>query len=428
MKMNKNELLDLTIYSKTLSNGLEIYIVPKKDSKTTYATFTTNYGSNIIEFVPKNQDNFIKVPSGIAHFLEHKMFEQEDGTDPFTFFSNNGCDANANTTYYKTTYLFSGANKVEENLEFLIDYVQAPYFTDENVEKEKGIITQEIRMYLDDPISRLYEQSIANSFSKHPIRIPVIGDEKNINSITKENLYDCYNTFYQPSNMVLVVTGNVDPDKIIKLVEENQKKKDYSEKSEIKIKTYDEPDKVNKKNEVLKMNVNIPKISVNYKINYQRIKKYSKREILNYLNLFFYIKFDNVSDFTSQMKNEEFITDPFGLIYVDTDKHILYMIMNDSNKPQLLIDNIKDTMQKFDITPEMFERKKKVLKSGQIYMSDNIFGINHKIISSHIKYGEVFNDDIDFIDGLTFKDFKDCIKQMKFNEASSVTIDSKDKN
>lgn len=425
MKASKNELLDLTIYSKTLDNGLQVYIVPKKDSKTTYATFTTNYGSNIIEFIPKDKDDFIKVPSGIAHFLEHKMFEQEDGTDPFTFFGNNGCDANANTTYYKTTYLFSGANKVEENLEFLLDYVQAPYFTDDNVEKEKGIITQEIRMYLDDPISRLYEQSIANSFVKHPIRIPVIGDEKNINSITKENLYDCYNTFYHPSNMLLVITGNVNPDKIINIIEENQCKKEYSKQNKITIKIYDEPDKVNKKSEVLKMNVNIPKIAVNYKINYQKLKKYSKREILNYLNLFFNIKFDNVSDFTSQMKNDGFITDPFGLVSVDTDRHILYMILNDTNKPKLLIDNIKEEMQKFNITAEAFERKKKVLKSGYIYMSDNIFGINHKIISSQLKYGEVFNDDITFIDSLNFKDFKDFIKQIKFNEVTDITIDCK---
>lgn len=428
MQTNRNELLDLTIYSKTLKNGLKVYIVPKKDSKTTYATFTTNYGSNIIEFIPKGQNDFIKVPTGIAHFLEHKMFEQEDGTDPFTFFGNNGCDANANTNYYKTTYLFSGANKIEENLEFLIDYVQSPYFTDENVDKEKGIITQEIRMYLDDPISRLYEKSIANSFNKHPIKIPVIGDEKNINTITKENLYDCYNTFYHPSNMILVITGNVDSDKTIKVIEENQAKKDYTAKDEFKIKFYDEPDKVAKKSETLKMNVNIPKIAVNYKVNYSKIKKYSKREIFNYINLYFNIKFDNVSDFTSKMKNEGFITDPFGVVHVDTDKHFLIMILNDTNKPKVLIDKIKEEMQQFNVTPEAFERKKKVLKSGQIYMSDNIFSVNHKIINNQIKYGEVFNDDLDFADSLNFKDFKDCIKQIKFTEVSDVTVESKDKN
>ncbi len=426
MKENKNELLDLTIYSKTLNNGLNVYIIPKKDSKTTYVTFTTNFGSNVIEFVPKDKKDFIKVPTGIAHFLEHKMFEQEDGTDPFTFFGNNGCDANANTNYYKTTYLFSGANKIEDNLEFLIDYVQSPYYTDDNVEKEKGIITQEIRMYLDDPISRLYEKSIANAFIKHPIRIPVIGDEKNINAITKEDLYDCYNTFYHPSNMILVITGNADPDKLIKIIEDNQNKKDFGKNKEIKIKTYDEPDKVSKKSETIKMNVNIPKIAVNYKINYKKIKKYSKREILNYLSLFFDVKFSSVSNFNEKMKNEGLITDDFGVTFVETDNHVLFMILNDTNNPKNLIDNIKDEMTKFNVSEEDFNRKKKVLKSGQIYMSDNIFGVNHKIINNFIKYNEVFNNDLEFIYNLNFEDFKDCIKQIKFNEVTDFTIDCKD--
>ena len=426
MKENKNELLGLTIYSKTLDNGLNVYIVPKNDSKTTYATFTTNFGSNIIDFIPKGKKDFIKVPTGIAHFLEHKMFEQEDGIDPFTFFGNNGCDANANTNYYKTTYLFSGANKIEDNLEFLIDYVQSPYFTDENVEKEKGIITQEIRMYKDDPISQLYEKSIANAFIKHPIRIPVIGDEKNIKSISKEDLYNCYNTFYHPSNMILVITGNANPDKLIKIIEDNQKKKTFEPKKEIKIKIYDEPDKVGKKSETIKMNVNIPKIAVNYKINYQKIKKYSKREILNYLNLFFNIKFGSVSNFNDRIKQEALITDDFGVTFVDTDKHILYMILNDTNDPKTLIESIKDEMTKFNVTEEEFNRKKKVLKSSQIYMSDNIFGVNHKIINNFIKYHEVFNDDLDFIDSLNFESFKECIKQIKFSEVTDLTIVSND--
>ena len=426
MKVNKNELLDLNIYSKTLENGLNVYIVPKKDIKTTYATFTTNFGSNVIEFIPNDKKDYIKVPTGIAHFLEHKMFEQEDGVDPFNFFGNNGCDANANTNYYKTTYLFSGANKLEDNLEYLIDYVQAPYFTDENVEKEKGIITQEIRMYMDDPISRLYEKTIYNAFVKHPIKIPVIVDEENINKITKEDLYECYNTFYHPSNMILVITGNVDPEKIIKIIEDNQNKKDYSKKPNIKIKTYDEPDKLEKNSETIKMNVNIPKIAVSYKINYSKIKKYSKREILNYLNLFFSIKFSSVSNFNDSLKKKQLITDNFGTTFVETDKHVLYMVLNDTSNPKELIKEIKKEMTNLEIDEEDFNRKKKVLKSGQIFMSDNIFGINHKIINNFIKYQEVFNDDLDFIDNLNYKDFKDCIKQMSFKEVGDLTIDCND--
>ena len=136
--------LDLNLFYEKLDNGLEVYVIPKENCNNVYATFSTKYGSNIIEFVPIGEKKMIKVPLGIAHFLEHKLFEQKDGIDPFTFYSERGADANANTNQKKTTYLFSGSNFILENLNYLLDYVQEPYFTDKNVEKEKGIITQEI--------------------------------------------------------------------------------------------------------------------------------------------------------------------------------------------------------------------------------------------------------------------------------------------
>ena len=131
--MNKVEVnnLDLTLYSEKLENGLSIFIVPKKNCNNIYVTFTTNYGSVQNEFVPNGKNEMIKVPEGVAHFLEHKLFEQEDGVDPFTFFGKNGASANASTSSYKTTYLFEGTTNFKENLEYLLDFVQSPYFTDE---------------------------------------------------------------------------------------------------------------------------------------------------------------------------------------------------------------------------------------------------------------------------------------------------------
>ena len=143
--------LQLDVFYEKLDNGLEIFILPKKNVNNIYVTFSTKYGSNIIEFKPIDKKEIIKVPIGIAHFLEHKMFEQKDGTDIFSFYSERGADCNANTNYTKTSYLFSSPNFLEENLNMLLDYVQEPYFTDDNVEKEKGIITQEIKMYQDMP-------------------------------------------------------------------------------------------------------------------------------------------------------------------------------------------------------------------------------------------------------------------------------------
>ena len=223
MKCTSLKNLDLDIYHGTLSNGLRYYIVPKKANNNFYVTLSTDYGSNQIEFIPYGEKKLKKVPAGIAHFLEHKMFESEDDVDPFSLFDQNGANANASTDNVKTTYLFSGTTNFEENLKILLNYVNKPYFTDENVEKEKGIINQEIDMCDDSCVRKAYDHILANTFIKNSIRIPTIGTKESIDTITKEDLYTCYNTFYQPSNMFLVITGNVDVEKT-----NNIKKSKYS--------------------------------------------------------------------------------------------------------------------------------------------------------------------------------------------------------
>ena len=227
MKKTNLKHLNLDLYEEKLDNGLTIYVIPKQNFNNIYVTFSTKFGSNEIEFIPNNKKEYVKVPLGIAHFLEHKLFEQKDNIDPFTFYNERGSDCNANTNQYKTTYLFSGPNFFSENLNYLLDYVQEPYFTDENVEKEKGIIEQEIKMYLDDPDTVIYEKTLENCFSNHPMKNSIIGTIKSVRSITKEELYTCYNTFYHPSNMFIVVTGNVDPIETIKIIKKNQSKKKF---------------------------------------------------------------------------------------------------------------------------------------------------------------------------------------------------------
>jgi len=222
MKSFELTKLDLELYHEELNNGLNIYIVPKTNVNNVYVTFTTKFGSKHQSFVPFNEKKMIKVPDGVAHFLEHKLFEQEDGHNPFAFFAESGASSNANTSNHKTTYLFSCSTKLEENLEFLLDFVQTPYFTKENVNKEKGIIEQEIKMYQDNPFFVLYEKSVYNSIVKHPIKIPILGTMESITKIEKEDLYTCYNTFYHPNNMILVITGNVKTESILEIKKNNQ--------------------------------------------------------------------------------------------------------------------------------------------------------------------------------------------------------------
>lgn len=426
--MNKSilENLDLTLYSKKLQNGLEIFIVPNENVNNIYCTFSTKYGSVQNEFVPVNESEMIKVPNGVAHFLEHKMFEQENGVDPFIFFSERGADANANTSAFKTTYLFSGPDFFEENLNYLLDYVQKPYFTDKNVEKEKGIIEQEIKMYEDDPYSRLYEGILFNTFKEHPIRNSVIGTTESVNSITKEILYKCYNTFYNPSNMFVVITGKVDKDKVFQIIEENQNNKTFEKMKKIDVKIYDEPDEVFKEKEVLKMNVTIPKISLNYKFNLNDLPDYlSEKEKMMYLSLIFDINFGPTSLFNEQLKQMEIINSNIEISSVEACNHVVYTLFLETENKEKAIELVSNEINKLSINEEQLERKKKGIISSNVFMSDNIFSINHKIMSDIVRYNHVITNIHSIAKSLNIKDAKNVLKKLKFNNYSIFIVDKK---
>ena len=349
--------LQLDVYCEKLDNGLEVFVLPKKNVNNIYVTFSAKYGSNIIEFTPLDQKKLIKVPIGIAHFLEHKMFEQEDGTDIFSFYSERGADCNANTNYTKTSYLFSSPNFLEENLNMLLDYVQEPYFTDDNVEKEKGIITQEIKMYQDIPSTVIYDKILENTFSINPMQYPIIGTIESINSITKDDLYTCYNTFYHPANMFIVIVGNVEANEVIDIVKTNQDKKHFEDFKPIKIKKYDEPKQVKKTDETIKLNVTIPKCAIAYKI---KINKNIKD--LFYLLALFDCKFSSTSDFVSNLFDEEIINDNLIIDFDNSTVYTIMFVLGETTKPDVLLNRIKKEMENLTISEEEFNRKKKVLR------------------------------------------------------------------
>jgi len=420
MRRSNLEKIDLELYEETLDNGLRIYIAPKDSVNGIYATLNTRFGSTNIEFEEDNK--MIKVPLGVAHFLEHKMFEQKDNKDPFTFYSERGCDANANTSNYKTTYLFSGANSFAENINFLLDYVQEPYFTDENVEKEKGIIEQEINMYADDPFLKMYDGIIKNTFIEHPIKYPIAGTVEDVYSITKEDLYSCYNTFYQPSNMFLVITGNVDVKETINLIKLNQEDKKFNLK-EIKIKEYDEPNKVAKEKEEIKMDIEIPKAGIGYKIDCSKIKK-NIYDIKSYISILLDLKLGSTSQLSEKLKKENLITHDLDVTLINTDKHILAMIMVETEKYDEVLKMVDEELKDLSILEEELERKKKVRKSNVIYRSDSIYSINNKIVSDIMNYDKVILDDYKKIDTLNIKDMNKIIKEIKLNNKTIYIVKS----
>lgn len=409
MQKNKLEKMDLTLYSEKLDNGLEVFIVPKENVNGIYVTFTTKFGSIHDEFVPIGKTKMYKVPKGVAHFLEHKMFEQEDGTEPFNFYSERGSDCNANTSNYKTTYLFSGPNFFKENLEYLLDFVQSPYFTDENVEKEKGIIEQEIKMYDDNPFWCIYDGLIYNSFIKHPIKYPIAGTVDTISKITKDDLYTCYNTFYHPSNMFVVVTGNLDPKEVISIIKYNQEQKKFKKARPIKMKEYDEPDKVEKKEEIKNMEIEIPKVGVAYKINIEKINL-DINKIKRYLNILFDVKLGSVSEFCDMLKQKGVIDSNIDINLVSTDKHLLFMFIVETKYTDEFIKLLDKELENLIILESDFERKKKIQKSSCIYKSDSIYSVNSKIVNNIINYGNVVYDEYKYIDDLKIEELNEIIK------------------
>ena len=260
MKKITIDKLDENIYYEKLSNGLEVYFYVNKNVQNNYATFTTKYGSIYNEFVSDNGKVY-KLPNGVAHFLEHKVFVQKDGLQPEEFYGKSGAMCNAYTTFKNTTYLFSGIDNIYDNVIYLLDFVQNIYLTDENVESEKGIIKQEINMCDDRPSDVLYDKIRKNSIVNNPFKESIIGTAKEVDGITKEMLEKCYYHFYNPNNMILIVTGNFDMEKMLTVIKDNQSKKTFSNFKSIKLKKYNEPDNIVKKMEVVKCDTDVIKMA-----------------------------------------------------------------------------------------------------------------------------------------------------------------------
>ncbi len=264
MQIIENKLIKEKVYTEKLKTGFTIMCVPKENTRKKYAICAVGYGSNDTKFIKQNEDIETKIPDGVAHFLEHKLFEQEDGTNSLDTLSSLGVLANAYTTNDHTAYLFECTNNFDKALEELLKYVQNPYFTDENVEKEKGIIEQEINMYDDEPEWKVYINCMKALYNNNPIKIDVAGTTESIKRINKNTLYECYNNFYVPENMVLILVGNFEPEKIIEKI-----KSKITMKNAIKAKTIEiqEDEPISKKEIIENMDISTPIFSIGYKVN-----------------------------------------------------------------------------------------------------------------------------------------------------------------
>lgn len=363
LKYMKNDKTGEEMYTGKHSSGLEVYIIPKKDYSNTFAVFGTKYGSVDSEFIVPGEKEKTVVPDGIAHYLEHKMFDQPDGSNVFDKFSRYGGNANAFTSFNITAYLFSATSNVEKNLETLMDYVQSPYFTEESVEKEQGIIGQEIRMYDDSGSWKLFFNFLECLYHNYPVKKNIAGTVESISHITADYLYKCYNTFYNLSNMAIVVAGNVDAAKISNVIEKGVKKNEpFSE--EIKKIYPDEPNTVAKHYVSENLSVATPLFMAGFKDTdtgfggSKLLKKYIEVKIL--LRMIF----GRSSRLYQDLYESGLINNSFSFDYTIQPDYGYSTISGESKNPKAVYDaiiNEVESMHKNGLSKSDFERIKKVV-------------------------------------------------------------------
>ena len=415
-KINMNHL-DTDFYQETLDNGLEIYMIPYQNKKNYYISYATKYGSDVISFLDENKKQYTP-PLGIAHFLEHKMFEEESGEDPFTFFSKSGTDSNASTSFDSTQYICYGTKEFEKNLAYLLKFVSSPYYTDENVEKEKGIIAEEINMYQDMPDFKLDMKIREGIFVNHPRKIDIAGTVKEINKITKEDLYNCYNNFYIPNNMFILIVGNFDKDRAIEIIKNEL---GHINRKELPvINKVEESSKINEKDITINANIEIPKIAVGLKITKNNFTE-KDLELDLYLEMLTTILFGASSYFREYTKNEKLLKSMYTE-WESVDNYKIFYLTATTEKKDKLIDEIKNTFKNIHINEKTMNRIKKVWIANEVRMIDSVTSTVNNCFDDIIKYGKIIPNRIDIIKNMKLKTLKEIIDKIDFDNISIVKM------
>ena len=412
------------LYYEKLNNGLEVFMVPMRYKKNYHVMLGTKFGGKILTFEENNQKH--RVPTGVAHFLEHKLFENEE-KDPFAFYLESGTDVNAVTTYDYTAYYFNGNKNLSRNLKFLINWISKFSITDEKVEKEKNIILEESHMYNDNPTRSIYNKVYENSFISDSRKYKVIGSDEDIKKITKNDLELCYNTFYNPSNMFLILVGNINPEKTIKLIEEEYENKKFK-KIDVKIINENEPDEVSKEYEEITLNIEIPKYAILYKINKNNFKDLNidTYYLYYYLYMVLSLSFGATSNFYEYCYMNKIISNASYQLN-DTNSHYLIELYTDTEDPGRVDKEIKEYVKNIKINKEDFERLKKTWISSEVKMIYSVSTTLYNIMGDILDYGEFKNNKIDDIKSLDYEKLIEVLKCIKFDKYSVVVANSNKK-
>jgi len=406
------------VYSEKLSNGLSVFVVPKPGFHKKFAFFATNYGGVDRRF--KIADKWTDTPAGVAHFLEHKLFETKDG-NALELLSQNGASPNAYTSNDLTAYYFECGDKFRENLEILLSFVSIPYFTPESVEKEQGIITQEIRMGEDDPDFNLYYGLLKSLYKHKPLRDSVAGTVESIGHITADTLYDCHRIFYNPSNMALCVVGDVDPTEIF----DTAQKILPSTPGEIPLRDYGAAESMlpNVAKTEKAMDVSLPVFNAGLKINTVNCgKEKLKLEIISYMALD--LLFGHSSSLYLRLYADGQINSDFGFS-VDSAAKTAYIVFGgEARDPQFVFNEVQKEVlkiKKVGADTELLERIKKASMGSTIRAYNSFSAIASSIIEGHFQNFDSF-DAINILKAVTTDDITKFISDNIISEHMAISI------
>ena len=414
------------LYFETLPNGLKLGVIPFTDTNNFYAVLGVNYGSKDIEFYSQEKGKWVKSPLGIAHFLEHKAFEMESDEQPFAYFSRMGVDINASTSFETTKYYIWGIDThINECLDYLITCVASPYFTDENVAKEQGIIGEEIKMYDDEQSWIINDVCRKMIFNESPVREKIAGTLDSIKEIDKDKLYECYNTFYVPNNMFLIVAGNVKAEEVKKLVMNNKAFNKLKPNYDITRKQYNENYMVHSEYKSLKLNLCMPKVKYAFKISLSNFALKDRMRLDLYLNMVCLLGFGGTSLFQEKIMDERIVT---GFYYDHNifDNYFVLEFDAESDKADIFKSLIDKTFNNIEINENDLERLKRVWIASEIKISDSTDLMAESLADDLIVYNDIYPNRIEIIESLNMDELNGVLRDLDLTNSSFIIAFPKD--
>lgn len=387
MKKIKLENTNEVLYYDKLDNGLEVYMLPNNNVNKFYLTLNTRFGSINTKFKYDNKE--YDMPKGIAHYLEHLSFNMENGS-VFDHYSKIGSSINAFTTYDITSYNVTSNNRFKENLEYLLEYVYTPYFTKELFQSEKGVIEEEVKMYKDDPGMTIVNGTLNNVFVNDERKYLVGGTVKDVKSIKLEDVITCYNAYYNPKNMFLIITGNFNPNEALAITSEQMNKLNINNDFNVKDIYPKEPEKVNKKEEIIKMNVDKPKVSIGIKVPKNNFKnlKLDNYLLKIYISSILDINFGNTSLLLEELQKGS-IVDDLDYTVIESNDYFIVLILSSTYYPEYFKDKIIEKFNSLNIEDSDLKRVAKVNISNYILLFDSVVAVNNYIMDEVMDNNEV---------------------------------------